>query len=352
MRLPGRFRPRLLLALLALLVPGAFARQQAGPEPIFITETEALRLAYATEALGIQLQALTVHNPAPVDGEAEKAAEGEEGEEGPAPLDLFAASLAQVDPALLEDLTSALGEVERIQAADADGLREAVEHARSLVDQAREVLVPQALQADPVFRAALLVKLDLSEVGPGEGYEEAAHGQQEAFAVGFSALQRLKALWAGLLPELPAGATTQKVEQALADFDALMPTAQPPARYRDPEDAETAAQDLAFGLEAATDQTLFPHDFQTALALVEHDAQAACASAGAGKQSLAIERTLATSLAYRKHIADSLAFIMPELNTTLLTLLQDKLPQAIQTNQDAHAICKQLQEALASAGGT
>jgi len=301
-------RPALLLAL--LLGPLQVAAAQ-GDAP-FSLHARELRHAYAVDLIGLHLDVLELE-PSSEDEETGVGEDGEaeEGEAGllETALPLMAGSLEARDAALLGELETALAEAEGGNAA-AQG------EARQLLARAQTVLIPADLSRDPAFRAARLALLASLEPGVGEGYEEAAQGEEEAYLVAWTSLGRLKELWAELEPEL-GNADTESITRAFSVLDSLIASPQPPERFSDPEDAEGAVNDLIFGLEAATGATLLPRDFAAMTQTLSAHVKQGCAAAEEEEARLALEWAGAARFFYEAYLADTLAMLGPEANARI-----------------------------------
>lgn len=318
--------------LLLLGASGALA------EPFFLEHADPLRLAQAAELLRVQLEVLR-HAPS-----AEATREIPQTQ-----LPHIAGSLAAKNPALLRQLEKTLGQLAKVPAGPA------LERARALLERTQQALIPSKLRADPAFQAALIVRLLRSEGGVNEGYEEAAGGQEEAYIQAWAGFQRVKTLWAALKPTLqkyhPQG--TGEVERALAVLGQLLPTAKAPARLRDPEDAERAALDIWFALEAALNTTLLPRDLPTALSLVQAQANPIC-PVYLKQKRLALEYALAAQTSFREYLEGTLATLEPTLHRKLTALLE-QIPQKIRAEASRPVLdpdCKALKAALAQASVT
>ncbi len=129
--------------------------------------------------------------------------------------------------------------------------------ARELLLEAYDLVVPPELRADPAFQAGIMAQLLLGEGGVAEGLEEAFIERWE-YANGWSATQRVKAMWA----ELSDSATPEQradVDEMLALIDEIYPSPVPPDSFAgyDPEEAETPAQRIVGVLEQVVDSALY-----------------------------------------------------------------------------------------------
>lgn len=323
------------------LVIAGVAAGLAWAAPVFLERADELRWLWASELLGIRLQALALE---PNEEQAEKALQSD--------LPLFAGSLEAADPALLEELEEALeGLEEAVEAEDSARLEALSRQAQGLLEQARRRLVPQG---DPTLQAALIAQLVLLDDGVAESYEDAARGEEGAYQVGRLALGRVRALWQGLRPALAGRAADEvaKVEEGLGILERLFPSPTPPARFQDPEDGEQAALDITFALAAATGAELLPQELPEMLALVERQAGQACQVWPEGRR-LALERVAAARLYYQTYLGDTLQTLAPELSQRLNPLLEG-LSGAIRAGEASRvsADCKALTDALAQARDT
>jgi hypothetical protein len=324
------------------LVIAGVAAGLAWAAPVFLERADELRLLWASELLGIRLQALALE---PDEEQAEKALHSD--------LPLFAGSLEAEDPALLGELEEALeGLEELVEARDTARLEALSRQAQGLLERARRRLVPQG---DPTLQAALIAQLVLLDDGVAESYEDAARGEEGAYQVGWLALQRVRALWQGLRPALAGRAADEvaRVEEGLDTLGRLFSSPTPPARFQDPEDGEQAALDISFALAAATGAELLPQELPEMLALVERQASQACQAYPQGRGRLALERVAAARLYYQTYLGDTLQTLAPELSQRLNPLLEG-LSGAIRAGEAARvgADCKALTEALAQARDT
>ncbi|RIH89389.1 hypothetical protein Mterra_00782 [Calidithermus terrae] len=310
--------------------------------PVFLERAEELRFLWASELLGIRLQALALE---PGEEQAEKALHSD--------LPLFAGSLEAKDPALLGELEEALEGLEGpVGAKDVARLEAIFRQAQGLLERARRLLAPEG---DPTLQAALIAQLVLLDDGVAESYEDAARGEEGAYQVGRVALQRVRVLWQGLKPALAGRAADEavKVEEGLNTLGQLFSSPTPPPRFQDPEDGEQAALDIVFALAAATGAELLPQELPEMLALVERQASQACQAYPEGKQRLALERIAAAGLYYETYLGDTLQTLAPEVSERLKPLLEG-LPGAIRAGEAAKvgADCKALTDRLAQARDT
>lgn len=344
----------LLVALLAGLAvapaPAQTQSEQEASQSAFAEYAESLRFAMASQVLGLRLQALTVALPGT---EAKTTAAGkteEEAKEGPPIplLALFAGSLAQSDPALLQALEGDLQDVRRLaESGENAALALAVGRVQRDLARVREVLLPDELAGDPAFQAALIAKLANSGRGFGEGYEEAANGEVSAYPLAWLTLQRVQALWNDLAGELPAA--REEANLALKALHGLMPTVQPPDAFSDPEDVEGEALNLVFALEGALNQPLMMRGFAAPLALMQRQVEDACKAAEAGLGRLALENALAARITYTTHLASPLSMLASEVHADVSALWRDL--DALRAGK-ASAVCQTLKDAVKRARAT
>jgi hypothetical protein len=347
---------RLLFALLACLLVQA----APGQESIMLSHAEPLRFAFGLELLGSRIEAIRIGGELEVEaGEEERAADADAGANRDAedevavrPLDLFAGTLSERAPDVHERLVAALEELERAAArADRAGLDSAAASAAELLEAAEEVLVSNDLRLDPAFRAAVLARLALSGSGFAEGYEEAAGGEVGAYVFGWAGLQRAKTLWAELEPAAQSQAGVAEVERAFAVLDELMPTPEPPERFRDPEDAEVAAHDLVFGLEASFGSQLQARDLAAVLALVDEEGRAACRAFEEDRGLLALELVTSARVTFVEGVGGTIGLLAPGPAEEIRELLGETLRERIEEGA-ASAVrddCTRLQSALSEA---
>ncbi|MEX2541455.1 MAG: hypothetical protein WD314_06585 [Trueperaceae bacterium] len=352
--------------LLCTLIPLSLLPLAPAQESIMVSHAEPLRFAFAVELLGFQLDAVELGgelggelddeedaaDAAEADVEAAEPDDEDEDEVRVRPVDLFAGSLAERDPALHHELVASLEEIEQAsEREDQAATAAAVERVRPLLRRAEEVLLPEDLRDDPAFRAAVLARLALSGSGFAEGYEEAAGGEVGAYIFGWAGLQRAKALWAELEPAATNRDSVAEVDRAFAVLDDLMPSPEPPERFRDPEDAEVAAHDLVFALEAAFGGQLQPRNLGAVLALVDDQSRAACVAFEEERELLALELVTSAQVNYVEGIGGTISLLVPEPAGVIRELLGESLPEQMRAGERAEVSsgCARLQEAIAEA---
>jgi hypothetical protein len=317
----------------SLLLLGATGAQA---EPFFLEHANPLRLAQAAELLRVRIEVLR-HQPS---GEATEALQTQ--------LPLIAGSLTAKNPALLGQLEQTLRQLAKNPAGPT------LERARELLERAQRALIPGKLRSDPAFQAAVIVRLLRSEGGVSEGYE-AAGGEEEAYVQAWAGFQRVKTLWTALKPTLQKRSLqgVREIERALGVLGQLLPSAKAPARLRDPEDAERAALDVSFALEAALSTQLLPRDLPSSLSLVRGQAEPICL-VYAKHQRLALEYALTAQIFFQEYLEGTLATLEPALHRKLAGLLE-RIPKKIRADAPTTALepdCKALKAALAQAGAT
>jgi hypothetical protein len=345
---------KLLLIAVAALFALAYAQAQSGgsgavEQPPYVKYAEPLRFAFGTEMLGIQLKGLAAAN-SDVQASAEKDADGALFADSDF-LDLFKGSLKVKDADLATQLEQALA------AADSalqkgSGVDAAAQKAQGLLKQARDALVPASTQQEPAFQATLIGQLLILDDATADNYEDATEdGDAASFAMAWAGVQRAKALWKTLEPQLDSSKTstvTGALDQLNNDF---VPSATMPKVLKDEDDFEDRADTATYGLGAALGTTLFPHDLSSAMTLLSAQEAAACTDAEAGKLPVAAEGVAAADNTYDQYIGDVLSVVDAGTASKLDTLLDEQLPDAIQKG-DTGAIktgCEQFPDLLKAA---
>lgn len=357
-RVHSKAMNKLWLPAIGALLWTSSATAQEVQKAVFFEHPVELRHAYALDLVGLHLDILELDVPEEDDTEDESAAgeeaeagaaddeaaeekEGEEEEKGlfETALPLMAGSLAEQDAELLEGLETA------VAAAEA-GAAAAAEEARGLIAEVEGVLIPEELSSDVSFRAARLALLSSLEPGVGEGYEEAAQGETEAYYIGYTGLQRAKGMWAELEPGFEGD--KENIERAFGVIDELMPSAELPERFSDPEDAEGAVNDMIFGLESLTGATLIPRDFGTMLGTIETHVSEGCSAAEAGNTQLALEWTTAAAFFYDAYLSRTLATLVPEPNERI----EEELGELVEEpgSEQTASRCENLSNAFEEVG--
>ena len=299
----------LLLGALAMgcaLLPGA-THAQYGNAPFFENPV-AVSQAYGIEALALRLDLATAFSP-PYDDELAETIGGVTGPD----YARFAGTLAQRDPALAEELATALAAVSEA-AEEGEDAAEPVAAARELLAQAYDAVIAEDLQGSSAFKGAVMINLLLAEGGVAEGYEEAVENQEPwEYPSGWAALQRVKTLWSEVA-EGTDGQHKSDGDDMLALLDTLYPQATPPQSVAglNPEEAESPSQRLGGILETVVDADLYPGRDLPGLA--EHlgtVTQGAC-SAYAEQPEVASETIYAVHDLYAAHLAEVAVLFAPE----------------------------------------
>ncbi|MCC6735420.1 MAG: hypothetical protein IT534_04760 [Bauldia sp.] len=191
-----------------------------------------------------------------------------------AAFDRFAGTLAARDPALAENLRSALADIGEAF-GEGEVSEDDVTAAMVLWRAAYDTVIDPTLQALPAFRAAVMTNLLVRPGGVSEGYEG-----PEAYPMGWAALARVRILWG----ELSAGLSTEQkaqVEENLSELGGLYPAvdAMPRMVGIGTEDAEPGAQALVGGLETVANADLYGARDLAALAIHLGDVIAAACPA-------------------------------------------------------------------------
>lgn len=349
---------------LAALAFGSAQAQDAEPASPFFEHPTELRHAYALDLLSLQLDILELsggeeeseeavttdaaegEDAAATEEAAAGAEEGEEEEEGlvDTAMPLLSGSLGAANAALLTELQEAFEATET-------GDEATVAPAREVLSKAESALVPKELASDLTFRANRLALLSTLEPGVGEGYEEAAGGETEAYIIGYAGLKHIEAEYGDFKGELQ-GDTTD-IDRAFGVLDGLMAGPELPERFSDPEDAELAVTDIVVGLESITQATLLPRDFLTLLGVIETHVEEGCAAAEAGDTELALEWGTAADFFYSAYLADTVGVLAAEpaevITSGLGEFLED--PGSAQTPATCESVQQGLTDASALFGG-
>lgn len=329
------------------------AQETTQPEAPFFEYPTELRHAYAIDLLSLHLDILGLdmseeeEDAEAPEAEGAESEEGEEEEEGlvETAMPLLSGSLGATDADLLSALTEAFEATET-------GGPETAAPARDALGEVEAALIPAELMGELPFRAARLALLASLEPGVGEGYEEAAQGETDAYIVGYTGLQHIKGEWAELAPELDGDASN--IERAFGVLDGLLPSPELPERFSDPEDAEVAVNDVIFGLESLTQTTLIPlRDFAETLSAIGTHVDESCAAAEAGDSVLALEWASAANFFYGAYLSDTLGIMAAEPNTQISEELGDLAedPASADTPERCEAIGAAIEEASSVFGG-
>jgi hypothetical protein len=246
------------------------ARMAFASEPIY-EHSVLVAEAFGLERLAARASALAAFDEPP-EGLLEQAQKMRTRD-----MPLFFDRLQESAPDTAETLAAA------VEAALApDGAGEAAAKGESLlaaVEDAREVLFPEAVRETAEFQVALMAKLLLADDGVGESYEDAAEGDTWEYPTGWAALQRVHVLWEDL-PRRGEAEAAAEVDLMLEYLDALLPEAEPPAQFvGDPEEPEAYSHRLVGFLEVIADADLYPgRDLPRMAAMVEEIAMQGCGS--------------------------------------------------------------------------
>jgi hypothetical protein len=286
--------------------------QEAYPNAPFRDHPVLLAQAAALQRVAVTAEAFA---RAPAEAEDDESASGadEEDDEGlmAAAWPLFAASLAAKAPRTAEALGTTLEEM--LEAREkGEATARTAEEVASLIAEAKAALLPPEVVETVPFQGALLAALMLDEGGVAESYEEASQGEADAYAIGWTALQRGTAVWNGLRGRgAPEGVA--EGDAALARLAALFPAEEMPDRLSpDPEEAEAPAHQLVALTEAVTRADLYPGRDLGAAA----DTVRALATEGCGMlptdADMGAERLAIAAAYYGQLLADPLSVMAPE----------------------------------------
>lgn len=310
------WRSRLFLFAAVLLFVGAAVSGQTVQAQFdhnpFFEYTVSLGHAHAAEVIGIRLGALAAFDEVPEDllEETEKTLTRE--------YPRLHGSLRAVSPGLADDLHAALEDVLRLGDEGDVGLAPAIERARALTRAAYSALVPSELADRPEFVAAVMAKLVLLDDGVAEGYEDAAEGDLWEYPNGWSALQRVKQIWAGLKP-LATDSQAFEIDDALSRLDELFPTHEPPnLQGADPEAGEDPGRQVVSTLESVVQAFLYPERELGRVAELVGGLVAEGATAhDAGAYDLALERVLLAEFYYKENLRRLFDLVMPDVHAQI-----------------------------------
>jgi len=229
----------------------------------------------------------------------------------------FAGTLAEADEEFAEELHEILDEIaEGIE--DGEDVEDLVPQALEMLAQAYDMVIPADLQNDTAFQGGVMAQLLLGEGGVAEGLEEAFEEEWE-YANGWAATQRIKVLWSGI-SDMAGEQMQADVEEAIAAFDAIYPSPEPPDSFAgtDPEEAETPAQRMVGFLETVVDAQLYSGRNQAVLiAHLEELAVTGCDHYEAGEDELGREVMYAVFDHYAGEttgLGDLIGLFAPEVN--------------------------------------
>lgn len=297
--------------MLAALLLQTTAAQFA--ETPFFEHAEALGAAHGLEMADIRLTALSVGDePDELAEELEAALERD--------LPRFMGSLSERDAGLARELEETLaGLLEGVSDERTESFAETVQEARELLGTARNLVVPEETLQTPAFRAALMTLLLLAEEGVAERFEEAAEGEEEAYAGGRAALQRVEELWEGLEP-LSSETQRFEVNDMLAELGTLFPSPMlpDPALLIDAEAAENPAQRIAGFLEELADASLFPdRELGGLVSLIEDSVERGCDASERGEAAVANQHLAIAGFYYAQYLGGTLSLLAPEIHESL-----------------------------------
>jgi hypothetical protein len=326
----------------AVALPGASFAQYSD-EPFFQHTLDVSR-AYGVELVKMRLLlAETVAPPF-----EEEFAELLEGLPGSA-YARFAGTLRAQDAALAEALEEALAAVS--EAAEEGGADAAarVGPARDLLLQAYDVVVPPELQETPAFRGALLADLLLASGGVAESWEDAVDDNEPwEMALGWAALQRVKALWSEIEP-LASELRREEGEQMIGIHDELFPSVEPPERVAglNPEEVEAPAHHFTGIIESVVQADLYPgRNFARLADHLVGLTDDACASFAEGAGDLGVESIHAIRQHYRKQLRRMVDLFDPDLNDRANDLL-NSMRTVEGASDDPAAKCGELRQTMA-----
>lgn len=288
---PARPRLRLIARTLCALVVGVIlasapAAGQALPSPLLEAPVEMSR-GYGLELVAIRLGVLgQVPDGTPDIGEIVGPMAGSN-------FQRFGGTLAAIDPDLARALGDALGGI-AASARAGEPFHAGLGAAASLLRQAYDALVPPELQATPAYRGAIAAQLLLADGGVADSYGEAAEDFWE-YTIGFAAWQRVKEIWAGLAPALPADRRDAAAD-AIGLIDAFYPGfARPePFRPRNRDALAGPAEMMIAVFEQAAGAELFSsRDLVALAARLQEVVLDGCAAYAAGNPAVAAEHVRA-----------------------------------------------------------
>jgi len=269
--------------------------------------------ALGLERIGLRLDAIAALD-APIDDEL-----AEIGEFDP-DFARFGGTLTMIDETLADQLLEVLEAVEEVveEGEDASDL---VAAARDLLARAYDAVIPAETRESAAFKGAVMTDLLLGEPGVAEGFEEQVE-EPAGFALGWAALQRVKALWG----EVADAATEQRradAENLIATLEAVYPEAEPPEDFTgNPEEAESPSQLLVGILEEVTRADLYPgRDLGVLAGQLAAAIAPGCDAYAAGQDEIGDEVIYAAAYQYESQLGDTLGLFDPEANERVEGLL-------------------------------
>lgn len=320
-----------ILLLIALSLQWASAQ-------VAYDRANSLRFARFSEQINIKMLALAYQ---PSEELAQSMLEED--------LPLFAGSLEGIHPRLLQKLSATLEEVQTL-VQQKRNLRRAAQKLSGLIAQAQQTLIPAQIRKDPAFEATLILQFLSYEEGVADQYEEASSGEEEAYTLAWAGLQRVKLLWRDLKKRWSTRPeAVRKTDEALAQLEKLMPTAEPPDRLGIAEDAEQAVTDASFALEQGAGKPLDLQDLPKSWDLVYRHSTQSCKATQTSHRLLATEWIMTAHLYYRQHLNHPLQTLEPSLQKDLSALLETSLPTHIAQGYGVQGECAKLFDLLTKA---
>ena len=315
----GRTKRGLVVGLLVVALGVAIAQERPAP---FAEDPLAISAAFGVEMAVVRLVAA-----------AELIAAGIEGDDVEDALDAlevegmrYAWALARTDAALAAELDEALEAT-----GQADDPADPIDVALPLAQRARDALVADRA-SDPAFAAAMGVLLLTSATGVAEGFEGGVEGEAGAYAMGWAALQRVKAYWSTLEPDANDEQRFE-VDDQLAELEALFPRPVPPDGLErfDPEEAEGPAYRIAGYVEDVSGALVFPdRDLARLYAATRDVARDGCAAYGAGDRLRGDAHLAWTAFSFDEYLTDTLSLFAPETMAVVSEALLALVPREVE----------------------
>lgn len=306
-------RTAVAFALGVATLAGA-AQAQYGSDPFF-EQTVTQSRGFGLELMDARLLVLETYGVAP-DG-LDETVEGLE-----ADLARFGGTLAAVAPDVADALADAVEAIEDGFAGGED-LTELVAVARAAHAEAYAAVIPAEVRASAAYRAGVMADLLLAEGGVAEGVEEAIEEDEPwMYPLGWAALQRVEALWAGLA-EFATADQESFAQQYLDTLRGIYPAATLPEVFpSNPEEAESPAQSLVGILESVADAALYPgRDVRRLAPHLETVVAQACAAYEAGDDAIAFEHVLIVGDLYDAHLTDFLGLVAGDVDEGVTGML-------------------------------